>query len=45
MINKYAIEAINKSGGPIRTHKFYLTKDSAKEAAKEVLATHFGMKK
>ena len=30
VINKYAIEAINKSGGPIRTHKFYLTKDSAK---------------
>ena len=30
VINKYAIEAINKSGGPIRTHKFYLTKNSAK---------------
>ena len=40
MLTSYATEVSDKGA---RTHKFVLTKDSAKDAAKEVLATHFAM--
>ena len=48
MITKYAIEGVEKDKDgkedPKRTHQFYLTKASARDAATEVLGTHFGMK-
>ena len=45
MIKNHAIEGVSKGKHqePTRTHKFYLTPDSAKSAATEILATHFGM--
>ena len=45
MIKNYAIEGVSKKKGqdPQRTHKFYLTPESARTAATEILATHFGM--
>ena len=45
MIKNHAIEGVDKGPHkePKRTHKFYLTPESAKAAATEILATHFGM--
>ena len=37
----YAHEPAGKKG--VRTHTFVMTKDGARNAAKEVLATHFAM--
>jgi hypothetical protein len=45
MLNKYAIETIeDKGGAPKPSGKFLLTKENARKAAVEVLATHFGLK-
>ena len=43
MLNKYAIEGIEDKGkeNPRPNGKFYLTKDSARKAAAEVVCTHF----
>lgn len=42
MLNKYAIEGMDGKGkDPKPSGKFYLTKDSARKAAGEVLCTHF----
>jgi len=42
MIANYALEGMDgKGSNPQPNGKFYLTKDSAKKAAKEVLCTHF----
>ena len=45
MLNKYAIEGIEgkKEKDPRPTGSFYLTKDSARLASKEVLCTHFSL--
>ena len=45
MLNKYAIEGIEgkKEKDPRPTGSFYLTKDSARKAAVEVLCTHFAL--
>tara|TARA_B110000285_G_scaffold189452_1_gene216126 strand:- start:774 stop:1058 length:285 start_codon:yes stop_codon:yes gene_type:complete len=46
MLQKYAIETIEDKGkeDPRPSGKFYLTKDAARKAAVEVLATHFSLK-
>tara|TARA_B110000285_G_C14944034_1_gene523437 strand:- start:328 stop:609 length:282 start_codon:yes stop_codon:yes gene_type:complete len=42
MISNYAIEGMDDKGkDPKPSGKFYLTKDSARRAAAEVLCTHF----
>merc|ERR1719223_541505 len=43
MLNKYAVEGVagKKFKDPRPTGAFYLTKESAMEAAKEVICTHF----
>ena len=43
MLTKYAVEGVTdpKLKNPQPTGQFYLTKDSAREASKEVLCTHF----
>jgi len=45
MITNYAIEGVDgqKEKDPKPTGKFYLTKDSARKAAAEVVCTHFSM--
>lgn len=46
MLTKYAIETIVDKGkeDPRPSGKFLLTKDAARKAAVEVLATHFSLK-
>lgn len=45
MLTKYAIETIdNKEENPVPSGKFLLTKENARKAAVEVLATHFSLK-
>ena len=45
MLNTYAVESIDGKGkDPKPSGKFYLTKDNARKAGAEVLATHFGLK-
>ena len=43
ILTNYATEGVDKDkdDNPVRTHKFYLSKDSAKKAAYEILDTHF----
>ena len=43
MLNKYAVEGVEgkKNGEPQPTGWFYLTKEKAREAAAEVICTHF----
>lgn len=43
MLNKYAIEGVTgkKQKDPVPTKAYYLTKDTARKAAAEVICTHF----
>ena len=45
MLTKYAVEGISDKGkeNPAPNGKFYLTKDSARKAAVEVICTHFAL--